>query len=155
MSHRILMVCLGNICRSPIAEGVMKYRAEEAGLDIFVDSAGTSGWHEGELPDRRSIEIMRAFDLDITDQRSRPVRQSDFEDFDLILAMDRSNYDNLIDMAATTDQKDKVKMILAYSNSGLPANVPDPYYGGDDGFRNVYLMIDEAIVAIVNDLSTN
>ncbi|WP_306644122.1 low molecular weight protein-tyrosine-phosphatase [Sanyastnella coralliicola] len=133
----------------------MKHRAEEAGLDVFVDSAGTSGWHEGELPDRRSIEIMRAFDLDITDQRSRPVRQSDFEDFDLILAMDRSNYDNLVDMAATAEQKDKVKMILAYGNSGTTANVPDPYYGGDDGFRNVYLMIDEAIVALVNDLATN
>lgn len=139
---RILMVCLGNICRSPLAEGIL--RSKILTDAISVDSAGTSGLHEGELPDPRSIAVAKSNGIDITDQRSRKFKVADFDNFDLIYAMDQSNYHNILNIARNSDDESKVKMILNESNPGENLNVPDPYYGGDKGFDNVFRMLDEA-----------
>lgn len=136
------MVCLGNICRSPLAEGIL--RSKILTDAISVDSAGTSGLHEGELPDPRSIAVAKSNGIDITDQRSRKFKVADFDNFDLIYAMDQSNYHNILNIARNSDDESKVKMILNESNPGENLNVPDPYYGGDKGFDNVFRMLDEA-----------
>ncbi|SNR15521.1 putative Protein-tyrosine-phosphatase [Tenacibaculum jejuense] len=143
------MVCLGNICRSPLAEGILKSKLD---AEHFVDSAGTSGHHSGELPDRRSIEIARLNGLDITDQRSRKFTVNDFDNFDMIYAMDSSNYHNIIQLSRNEEDVDKVKMILNESSPGDNLNVPDPYYGGDQGFVNVYNMLDEACEIIASKI---
>ncbi len=139
---RILMVCLGNICRSPLAEGIL--RSKILTDAVTIDSAGTSGLHEGELPDPRSIAVAKSNGIDITDQRSRKFKVADFDNFDLIYAMDQSNYHNILNIARNSDDESKVKMILNESNPGENLNVPDPYYGGDKGFDNVFRMLDEA-----------
>lgn len=147
---KILMVCLGNICRSPVAEGVMKAKANEHGLDIEVDSAGTSGWHNGDLPDSRSMANAKENGLDISDQRSRKVVLSDFEEFDLLYAMDESNYNNLINMSPEKYHH-KVKMILNEVQTGENMSVPDPYYG-NDGFQLVFDLLNEACENIATNL---
>jgi protein-tyrosine phosphatase len=144
---KILMVCLGNICRSPLAEGIMLQKIKDNALDWEVDSAGTSGWHIGELPDSRSIETAKQHGLDITYQRSRQLKASDLNDFDLILAMDSSNYSNILRLATTTAQKEKVKLILNYAYPGQNRAVPDPYYDG--GFEKVYQMLDLACAKLL------
>lgn len=138
----MLMVCLGNICRSPVAEGVMKAKAEEYGLNITVDSAGTSGWHNGEKADSRSRKNALSNGLDISNQRSRGVVLSDFEEFDIIYAMDKSNYNNLLNMSPEKHHS-KIKMILNEIHPGEDIGVPDPYYG-NDGFQLVYDLLDKA-----------
>ena len=147
---KVLMVCLGNICRSPLAEGILKAKAKEKGLDWEVDSAGTSGWHVGELPDRRSIAVAKQNGIDIMDQRSRQVHPSDFENYDLILAMDASNY-NELKKQATTDQVQKIKMILNYSYPNENRRVPDPYYEG--GFELVFQLLEQACGKIIEEYS--
>ncbi|MFK7980185.1 MAG: low molecular weight protein-tyrosine-phosphatase, partial [Saprospiraceae bacterium] len=127
---KILMVCLGNICRSPLAEGILLTKIKERNLPWEVDSAGTSGWHQGELPDRRSIAVAKAHNIDLTYQRSRQFIKADFEQFDLILAMDSSNYSNILRLATTEMQKSKVKLILNYAYPNENRAVPDPYYEG-------------------------
>ena len=142
---RILMVCLGNICRSPLAEGILKNKVKRAGLEWEVDSAGIGDWHTGELPDQRSIAIARRFGIDITDQRARQIRKEDLLDFDLILAMDDSNLRQVQLLAKQLNQtKAQVDMIMNYSEPGKNRTVPDPYYGGIDGFEKVFYMLDEA-----------
>lgn len=147
---RVLMVCLGNICRSPLAEGIL--RSKVFSDSIFVDSAGTSGFHQGELPDPRSIAIAKAKGIDITDQRSRKFVVEDFDNFDLIYAMDQSNFNNILDLARSSEDESKVKMILNESNPNQNLNVPDPYYGGDQGFENVYNMLDETCDVIASKI---
>jgi len=147
---RILMVCLGNICRSPLAEGILKQKIGERSLDWIVDSAGTSGWHSGELPDPRSIQTARDNGIDIRDQRSRQFRREDFERFDLILAMDSSNYSNIVSLADSEDDKNKVELILNYSHKGLNMAVPDPYYEG--GFQKVFDMLDDAVDKMIEEV---
>lgn len=149
MSKKVLMVCLGNICRSPLAEGILK---SKVGKDVIVDSAGTAGYHIGSLPDKRSIEVAKLNDVDITDQRARKVSTSDFEEYDFIYAMDEENYNNLIDMAKNEDQRNKVKMIMNELHPKENIDVPDPYYGGDHGFQHVYKMLDEATDIILEKL---
>jgi len=144
---KILMVCLGNICRSPLAEGIMRQKIEERGLAWKVDSSGTSGWHEGNLPDRRSIEVARANGLDITNQRSRQINAQDLSSFDLILAMDSSNYNDILRLAVSDIQKEKVKLILNYLYPNENRGVPDPYYEG--GFEKVYLMLEKSCENII------
>ncbi len=134
---KILMVCLGNICRSPLAEGILKAKVDDS--KVFVDSAGTSAFHQGAFPDERSIAIAKKYGIDIADQRSRPFEIHDFDDFDLIYTMDTSNYNNILELARDEEDASKVKMILGRGN-----DVPDPYYGGEHGFRNVFQMLDEA-----------
>jgi len=139
------MVCLGNICRSPLAEGILKDKVKRAGLKWEVDSAGIGDWHAGELPDQRSIAIARRFGIDITDQRARQIRKEDLLDFDLILAMDDSNLRQVQLLAKQLSQtKAQVEMIMNYSEPGKNRTVPDPYYGGIEGFEKVFQMLDEA-----------
>jgi len=136
----VLALCLGNICRSPIAEGLLRDHIERAGLNIRVDSAGTSSFHQGEAPDPRSIEVMRQHTLDISAQRSRPLTTDDFERFDLILAMDKSNLRNARALAPTQETQGKVQLLLEENQE-----VPDPYYGGERGFEVVYQMVNQAV----------
>lgn len=145
---KILMVCLGNICRSPLAEGILKAHAAKQDLDWEIDSAGTSQWHVGDLPDSRSIATAKAHGINITDQRSRQLQVADLEKFDLILAMDTSNY-NDIRRLAKEDQVDKVKMILNYAYPNENRSVPDPYY--NNGFEQVYQMLDAACGKIIEN----
>lgn len=150
MPVKILMVCLGNICRSPLAEGLL---ASKLPKDQFiVDSAGTGHWHVGKQPDQRSIEVARKNGLDITSQRGKLFSESDFEDFDYIYVMDNTNYDDVIRMAKTDQQKSKVKMILNELFPGENVDVPDPYYGLANGFDNVYGMLNETCDIIAKKL---
>lgn len=148
---KVLMVCLGNICRSPLAEGILQSKINSD--TIFVDSAGTGAYHVGNLPDERSIEVARKYGINITNQRARKFTVKDFDNFDFIYPMDESNYRNIIALARNTADKAKVKMILneVYPNENV--SVPDPYYGGKQGFENVYKMLDEACEIIAEKLS--
>lgn len=139
---KILMVCLGNICRSPLAEGILQSKLDN---NLFVvDSAGTSSYHIGNKPDPRSIAIAKKKGIDITQQQARQFVKQDFLDFDIIYAMDNSNYNNIIALAENDKQKSKVNLILNESYPEQNLDVPDPYYGGDKGFENVFNMLDEA-----------
>lgn len=147
MTKRILMVCLGNICRSPLAEGILSYKLE--GTNHIVDSAGTSSHHQGEMPDPRSVAIAQKYAIDIADQRSRQFQFTDFDTFDYILVMDQSNLRNILALARTEDDKKKVSLIMDEIEDDSQQEVPDPYYGGDHGFENVYHMLDEACNAFI------
>jgi protein-tyrosine phosphatase len=149
MASKILMVCLGNICRSPLAEGIMRSKLSN---DFIVDSAGTGGWHAGELPDKRSIATAKNKGLDITNQRARQFKTSDFESFDYIYVMDNSNYKDVVALAPNEEAKSKVKLILNEIFPGENVDVPDPYYGGQDGFENVFNMLNEACDVIAGKL---
>jgi protein-tyrosine phosphatase len=138
------MVCLGNICRSPLAEGIMQHKIKERGLNWTVDSAGTGDWHSGDLPDRRSIETAHKHGIDLSHQRARQIRKADFEAFDHILVMDASNYQNVSQLTQNEAHRAKIELILNYASPGRNQQVPDPYYGGDEGFELVFLMLDLA-----------
>ena len=146
---KILMVCLGNICRSPLAEGILQSKVS---ADIKVDSAGTAAYHVGELPDIRSIAVARKYGIDLTSQRARKFSVNDFDAFDLIYAMDESNYQNILALARSGSDKQKVQMILNEVQPNSNKDVPDPYYGGSKGFENVYQMLDEACQIIANKI---
>jgi protein-tyrosine phosphatase len=147
---KILMVCLGNICRSPVAEGVMRAKTKEYALEVEIDSAGTSGWHDGAAPDERSLTNALKNGIDISKQKSRKVVLSDFELFDVLYAMDESNYNNLLNMAPKKYHH-KIKMILNEVNAEDNRSVPDPYYG-NDGFQLVFNLLDEACEKIAQNL---
>ncbi|UUV21477.1 low molecular weight protein-tyrosine-phosphatase [Paenimyroides aestuarii] len=139
---KILMVCLGNICRSPLAEGILKSKLNS---DRFiVDSAGTGAWHSGELPDKRSIAVAKKYGVDLTTQRARQFTLEDFDNFDYIYVMDQSNYKNVCRLAPTNEAINKVQFILNELYPDQNKEVPDPYYGGDNGFEDVYNMLNEA-----------
>lgn len=144
---RIVMVCLGNICRSPLAQGILEAKCRLARLDWVVDSAGTSGWHNGGSADPRSISTAAKHDIDITAQRSRLFVKEDFDKFDLVLAMDSSNYQDILKLASSKEQRDKVKLILNYEFEGENRPVPDPYY--NDGFDLVFDLLDKACDRII------
>tara|TARA_R110002096_G_scaffold187405_1_gene366715 strand:- start:10874 stop:11311 length:438 start_codon:yes stop_codon:yes gene_type:complete len=143
------MVCLGNICRSPLAEGILKSKLSDS---FTVDSAGTANYHVGNSPDKRSIAVARKYGLDISNLKGRQFSVSDFNTFDLIYVMDESNFKNVAKLARNDKDISKVKMVLneVYPNQNY--DVPDPYYGGDNGFENVYKMLDEACDKIAEDL---
>ena len=141
------MVCLGNICRSPIAEGLLKSKVDSD--FIFVDSAGTSAFHRGKHPDKRSITIARKYNIDITNQKSRQFIAADFEIFDTIYVMDHSNKNNVLALAKNNNDRIKVKLILSEIQDHS-LDVPDPYY--DNGFDNVYQMLNKACTKIANNL---
>ncbi len=140
----ILFVCLGNICRSPLAEGVMRHKVQQAGqTDRFsLDSAGTGAWHVGNPADRRSVSVGAIHGVDLSDLRARQVSVEDFYRFDLILAMDVSNLSDLRSMQPE-DGVAELALYRSYCDDG-EQDVPDPYYGGDRGFEDVYQMIDRA-----------
>jgi len=141
------MVCLGNICRSPLAQGILEHKVAEKKLDWLVSSSGTSAWHVGEPPDRRSIEVAAENDINIRMQRSQQFHASDFEKYDHILVMDSSNHTNVCALAKNESEKRKVKLILNFSQPGKNKQVPDPYYEG--GFQKVFDMLDEALEEFV------
>jgi len=142
MPVKILMVCLGNICRSPLAEGIL---ASKLPKDKFlVDSAGTGHWHVGKQPDERSIATAKKHGINISNQRGKHFNASFFEEFDYIYVMDGSNYDDVVFLAKTEEHKKKVKLILDELFPGDNVDVPDPYYGFQNGFDMVYEMLDEA-----------
>ncbi|MEN0002666.1 MAG: low molecular weight protein-tyrosine-phosphatase [Bacteroidota bacterium] len=145
---KVLMVCLGNICRSPLAEGILKHQLQEKGLTWEVDSAGTGAWHVGERPDPRSIAIAKQHGIDITQQRARQFKASDLQEYDLIFAMDQSNYQNILRLATTPEQEQKVQMIMERVPPFERQDVPDPYWD-DNGFQNVFDMLDEACEQII------
>ena len=149
---KILMVCLGNICRSPLAEGIMREKLRKHKLEGTVDSAGTASYHIGESPDVRSIEIARKYSIDISYQRARPFKTEDFEAFDLVFAMDRENYKNIMRLARSDNDRKKVELILDRIHPGKGLEVPDPYYGGNQGFENVFKLLDTSCEKIANDL---
>ena len=148
MPQRVLMVCLGNICRSPLAEGIFK---DIAGNDFEVDSAGTAGYHVGNPPDSRFIAIARKNHIDISAQRCRQFQIADFRDFDYIFAMDHSNYSNILALAQNRKDQAKVALLLQAAGMGN-REVPDPYYGGDQGFAHVFDLIFEACQNIYQDI---
>ncbi|NVK58005.1 MAG: low molecular weight phosphotyrosine protein phosphatase [Alteromonadaceae bacterium] len=146
----ILFVCLGNICRSPTAEAVFRHKAEEAGLNLFIDSAGTHGYHIGSPPDNRSQAAGQALGYSFKGLKCRRVSDEDFEKFDLILAMDHSNLNNLREMSDPVYHH-KIKLMLDYA--GLKdEEVPDPYYGGKKGFELVLSLIEQASDGLIATL---
>ena len=148
MATRVLMVCLGNICRSPLAEGILRHKVDSK--EIVVDSAGTARYHVGDPPDRRSIAVARKHGIDISGQRCRQVVPGDFQRFDHIYAMDQDNYEDLLDLAPTDMERSKVQLLL---DGGL--EVPDPYYGNSETFEEVFALIDRACEALAERLSPN
>lgn len=134
------MVCLGNICRSPMAEGILRTLVAERGLDWTVDSAGTSRWHLGEPPDRRAIQTCKAHGIDITGQRARQFTERDFDTFDLILTMDESNYRDVMARAQSDAQRNRVHRLTDFASNGQQT-VPDPYFDGR--FQDVFDLLRE------------
>ncbi|MFD1550680.1 low molecular weight phosphotyrosine protein phosphatase [Putridiphycobacter roseus] len=148
---KILMVCLGNICRSPMAEGILRDKIKRDNLKMWVDSAGTSGQHIGEAPDRRMQRTAIQKGVDISDLRSRKFKKKDFKKYDLIYVMDNSNFSNIADLASSPEEKAKIKLILNETHPGENAQVPDPYFGGESGFGLVFDLLDKATDKIVEN----
>jgi len=147
---KILMVCLGNICRSPIAQGIMTSKIKEKKLNWEVDSAGTSGWHNGERPDPRAVLACKSKGIDIADQISRTLISNDLDYYDLILAMDSANYQDIIKMCSSEPQKLKVKLIMNFKHPGMNMAVPDPYYDGK--FDQVFDLLNDAMDEVIRSL---
>ena len=147
---KILMVCLGNICRSPLAEGILAHKTQH--LDVTVESAGTAGYHIGKFPDKRSIEIANKYEIDISNQKARQFSRADFDEFDIIYAMDTNNFAHLTSLAENQNERDKIRMILNEIKPESFDSVPDPYYGGDNGFDIVYNMLDKACNKIITQI---
>ncbi len=148
------MVCLGNICRSPLADGLLRQKVIENNLKVEVDSAGTSAFHVGDAPDHRMTETAKKRGTDISFLRARQFKSNDFQEFDLIYVMDQSNLKNVLALAQNEIDKKKVKLILnEISNSD--AEVPDPYFGGQSGFEHVYDLLDEATEVIIEKIKNN
>ena len=150
MSVKILMVCLGNICRSPLAEGILASKLPKG--KFTVDSAGTGSWHIGRQPDERSIAVTKKNKINISTQKGRQFSVADFDAFDYIYVMDSSNYNDVVELAKTQDHRDKVQMILNDLFPNENVDVPDPYFGLPNGFEIVYNMLDEVCEVISKKL---
>lgn len=146
---KILMVCLGNICRSPLAEGILRKHAERSGLEWIVDSAGTNGLHDGEPPHRLSQKVAAMNGIDISRQRSRRFRPSDMEDFDLILSMEPEVTRWIGRISGSRFDSSKVKLFMDIARPGEGLEVPDPWYGGESGYHEVYRLLDEGCALLV------
>ncbi len=152
----VVFICMGNICRSPTAEGVFRHVVKERNLQdvIKIDSAGTHAYHIGEPPDLRSQATAKSRGVDLSMQRARKVEAIDFERFDYVIAMDRSNYENLKALA-TVEQQEKLHLFMGFTNEWDNAEVPDPYYGGGDGFTNVFDMVQSASEGLLETIVKN
>ena len=148
----ILMVCLGNICRSPLAHGILESKLNSD--NIYVDSAGTADYHANHSPDHRFIRLASENGIDISNQRGRQFKVSDFDSFDHIFVMDKSNYDDVIKLARDESDKNKVRLILDILSTNDSNIVPDPYHGHYTDFQNVYELLDQACDTIANELVT-
>ena len=151
----VLFVCMGNICRSPTAEGVFRHRVDAAGLtsSIHIDSAGTHAYHQGEAPDRRAQAAAERRGISMSGQKARRVRDEDFELFDLIIAMDRLNLETLKDRA-DADTHERIRLMLEFSRASTIDDVPDPYYGGAAGFERVLDLVEDAAEGLLQHLRT-
>ena len=150
--HRILFVCLGNICRSPVAEGIMLHLKELKGLNIVIDSAGTAGYHIGEAPDSRTIANAKKNGVDLSTLRARQFSITDFDEFDSIYVMDKNNLRNVLSLAKKEDHINKVKLLLHLVPEHGHAEVPDPYYGTEKDFEQVFQLVYRACEKISSDL---
>lgn len=150
----ILMVCLGNICRSPLAEGVLRHKLEQAGIkNTRVDSAGTSDYHVGDHPDTRSAQNAKKHGIDISKLCGRQFTSKDFDEFDHIYVMDASNFQNVISLARNESDKAKVDLLMNAKSPGKNMAVPDPYFGSGDGFEKVFQLVDQACDEIVKKIA--
>jgi protein-tyrosine phosphatase len=149
---KVLVVCLGNICRSPMAEGILRKKIIDKKLSYTVDSAGTADYHVGEAPDHRAIMTANKFGIDISKLRGRQFSENDFDNFDRIYAMDSSNYKNILRLARNEKDKKKVFYFLRNEKQGL--DVPDPWYGGTEDFIQVFKLLDEMSNHIIEELMT-
>ena len=138
---RILMVCLGNICRSPLAEGILREKTKH--LDLTIDSAGTAGYHIGKSPDPRAVAVAKKHDINISKLKARQFSRIDFENFDTIYVMDINNFSHLISLSSNAQERNKIRLILNEIDPKNHDSVPDPYYD-DNGFKKVYNMLNEA-----------
>jgi protein-tyrosine phosphatase len=145
LKRSVLFVCTGNICRSPTAEGVLRHLAQEDGIELRIESAGTGDWHVGSPPDERAQRHAKGRGYDLSAQRARQVRASDFEEFDLILAMDRGHL-RALERMAPPDARRKVRLFIA------GRDVPDPYYGGAHGFEHVLDLVEAACRELMQEL---
>lgn len=150
MTKRILFVCLGNICRSPAAEGILRAKAKERGLSLYIDSAGTGAWHAGDPPDARMIAAAGKRGIDISHQRARKVELSDFYEFDLILSMDLSNHTDLMEQAPPNRECD-IRLFLDFADCE-ERETPDPYYGGEGGFEFVLDLVARGAEGLLDHL---
>ena len=149
---KVLFVCLGNICRSAIAEGILIDKVKTEDLNIEVDSAGTSDYHIGEAPDKRMQQKAIEHNLDISCQKGRQFIKADFNEFDYIFAMDESNKEHILRLSRTEEDINKVALFLEENHPDKNLNVPDPYYGGAQGFEDVYQMLDIACDNFIKNL---
>lgn len=151
----VLFVCMGNICRSPLAHGLFEHRVEEAGLGkaISIDSAGTHAYHVGNSPDPRSQQTAMRHGIDLSAQRARQVKESDFEQFDYVIAMDRDNH-AILSAQCSDEHRYKLRLFLEFAPQLSETEVPDPYYGGDSGFEHVYQLIDAAADGLMADIES-
>ncbi len=149
MTTKVLMVCLGNICRSPLAEGILKNKV--ASKNIIVGSAGTASYHIGKSPDSRSVAVAKKYGIDISKQVCRQFSLNDFDTFDIIYAMDKNNYDKIIEASQCVEHANKVRLLLPEID-GREQEVPDPYYGNEDDFEKVFQIIDHACEQLIKRL---
>jgi protein-tyrosine phosphatase len=149
---RILMVCLGNICRSPMAQGLLEHKIKQEGLPVDCDSAGTSGYHTGENPDLRAQKTMRLHGIDISSYRARQFTSEDFFRFDKIYVMDQQNYEDVLSLAPKQEDVKKVDFLLNLIFPGENMSVPDPYWGGEQGFEDVFRLLDDATSVLIKDI---
>lgn len=147
------MVCLGNICRSPLAQGLLEAKIKSNQMNWLVDSAGTGNWHIGDPPDLRSIKIARSHGIDITPQKARQFSVQDFDLFDLILPMDKQNLEDIVYKSRSQEHEKKVKLILDYHPTLMGKSVPDPYWD-DSGFEKVFQMLDEATDGLIKQMTS-
>lgn len=146
------MVCLGNICRSPMADGLLRRKVKEQNLNVLVDSAGTANYHIGSPPDHRMIETAKSRGTDIHNLSARQFSQKDFQDFDLIYVMDESNLSNVIKLTTNSTEQQKVKLILEELYPNENRRVPDPYYGSMQDFMDIYDLLDEVTDVIIEKI---
>jgi protein-tyrosine phosphatase len=149
---KVLMVCLGNICRSPIAEELFRSACNEIGLQVEVDSAGTANYHIGKAPDTRMIKTAAKFGHDISNLKARQFKRSDFDEFDLIFAMDDHNFDDILSLAQNAEHRNKVHKFQSYASISEPNYVPDPYYGTLQDFENTFHIVKESSALIAQKL---
>lgn len=152
MVTKVLMVCLGNICRSPMAEGLLRHKLRQLNIDIETDSAGTAGYHIGSKPDHRMIETAAKFGVDISDLRARQFKPTDLDEFDYIFAMDKENQVNIKHLAKNENGREKVRLFLEYVDYPNYDEVPDPYYGSMKDFEFVFNLLDDATDKFIETL---
>lgn len=150
---RVLFVCTGNICRSPTAHAVLRHLVREAGLEgsVVVDSAGTHDYHAGEAPDRRAQAHAAQRGYDLSEMKARQINDADFRKFDLILAMDRGHLKRL-ELACPPEERHKLRLFMAYAEDTTGEDVPDPYYGGSDGFERVLDIVESAARTLLEQI---